>query len=654
MNRTRSARRVLPVAILLAVGAAAVAQQEQPKPAASFNGTVLIVDHVALDQFFVDPKDRPLADALAMIPARLRELPMEIRDMPPEAAGVMNMVVTALARPGRLAVTYSETPSGGAFGYGVEFSVLTKDKDEADQLHAKLSAMIAQAGNLRTQPSKKFDGMTEVQTPVASLAFGPRKAADGWRYEVLFGTIQDPDAVNAALPEPVKGLTPVVRGHADFAGLLPAITMAEGFAGNQPQVAENLKMAREQIGGDHPIQVSFQSGYTSGESLSVVRFTNIPHPDKTPLASSDFGAVPSDATGVFLGRVADLEKIPAAIAAKAPPFADALDQFQQATGVDLEKDVLAAIGGTAAMYLSDATGGGSIGSAVFMITIKDRERLATAMTKLTASANQFAEQAPIGPGYIKVVPWKDAKTKGTDLISLRFPGLPVPLELTIGMTDKWLILAPTPQGAIAAARQASGAGDEGLTANKAFAAVFRGSVKPVSLSFTDTSRGLRTAYPFLSMAGSMIANGVRSPTDPSREPGMLVPIYPELAKGARASVSVTYWDGDARVTEIHGDRSVLVQAGGIIGEVAELLPAVAIPAAIGAGFAQAEQHGQRHGPIGEHRAAPAHRKSGKSVGILPEGVTSGNAAVLLVAGEALPELKLEAAVGSLVEQAAER
>ena len=101
-----------------------------------------MLDHVALDKLFVDPKDRALADALAMIPARIRELPREVPNMPKEAAGIANMIVSALVRPGRLAVMYSDNPDCGAFGYGIALSVLTDGQQDAEQMHARISAML--------------------------------------------------------------------------------------------------------------------------------------------------------------------------------------------------------------------------------------------------------------------------------------------------------------------------------------------------------------------------------------------------------------------------------------------------------------------------------------------------------------------------------
>ena len=51
---------------------------------------MLVIERASLDKLFADPKDKALGEALAMIPARVRELPREIKEMPPEAAGLID------------------------------------------------------------------------------------------------------------------------------------------------------------------------------------------------------------------------------------------------------------------------------------------------------------------------------------------------------------------------------------------------------------------------------------------------------------------------------------------------------------------------------------------------------------------------------------
>src|SRR5204863_1925769 len=160
-------------------------------------------------------------------------------------------------RAGRLSVMYSENPDGGAFGYGIALSVLTDGQQDAEQMHARISAMLTAANpHLPSKPSTRFAGMTDVQTPFALLSFGARHAKDGWRYEVVVGTMASPDEATEGLPAPIKGLDPVVRARIDFAGLNPLMAMGMAFAGNRPDAVDAIAgLQKAGIGGEHAIKV---------------------------------------------------------------------------------------------------------------------------------------------------------------------------------------------------------------------------------------------------------------------------------------------------------------------------------------------------------------------------------------------------------------
>ena len=572
---------------MLAVGGWASAQENG---GGGGKVTVLAVERVSLDKVLVDPKDQPLAKALAMIPRRVRELPHEFPEFPPEVASVANLVLSTLSRPVSVVVSYDGTnEEQQAFGYGLVISVESSGQQDAEQMHAQIGGLMAAGPQVPTQPSEQWPSMKELETPTGLLRFGPRQAKRGWRYELIYGNVTDPDAGLDVLPEVEKGLEPVVRGRLDLEGLTPILSLAQAFTAGDPrsgQVFERLEAAG--LFGEDALKASFQIGHTKDESVSMIvmhgakRFAEAWNTSATPLTKAELAAIPADATWASIGK-ADLSWIDGLIeevAAVQPEVEEGLGMFTQQTGVDLRADVLRTLGGTMGLYISDSTGGGSLGSAVALIGFKDRERLLGAHAKLVAFANAAAEQAPppAGGGHIRITSWKDGEV---ELFSLRFPGLPVPIELTWAATEKWLIAGLTPQAVVAAARQANGKGDGGLPSNASFAAQFQGR-EAISVSFLDTAWLTRTGFPIVSMLGSGLSNAVRSPSDPEREPGLIVPTFKELTKGARATVQYTYWRGDDLVTETHSDRSFLVNATTMAGLIAKIAPLVAIPAAAGA------------------------------------------------------------------------
>ncbi len=85
-----------------------------------------------------------------------------------------------------------------------------------------------------------------------------------------------------------------------------------------------------------------------------------------------------------------------------------------------------------------------------------------------------------------------------------------------------------------------------------------------------------------------MANAMRSPTAPDRDPGMIVPTYTELAKNAHPMISYSTYEGDDMITCTTADRSLRVNAAAALGEIDTFAPVIA--AAIG-GFATAMNHG---------------------------------------------------------------
>ena len=555
----------------------------------------LVFEHRGLDRMLVDSRDRGLARAIAMLPDRVGELPGEIDDMPPEAAGLLQLFLRTIAKPARVALLYDgDNPSGGFFGYGFVASVECANEAEVEQLRDSvlgIVGMIAQENDVEIplEASTRFDHMQEMMLPFGLLSFGPREAANGWRYEIVIGTVNDPDEVFVKPVDLIdaRGFESVMSMQMDFSALTPLSRIVTNMAGGEAPQVRDVAAKVEQMGflGEDAMRIGFQAGSTATMSMSrmvmhdaAARADALSLPT-TPLTMAELNAVPADAFGVTIGRANfdSLDNAMEEMAGYGLPVYDALDTFEEMTGVDLVEDILHSLGGTFAFYNAEATGGGSLLSAVAMMTIEDQDAFSGAIHKLTTMANQvIMEESDMPAQYVRFDTWSDSS--GAELITLRFPGLPVPLELSMAFTDEWFIAAPTPQAAVAAARQAMGKGDGGLTSNPRFASVFKGHGEgATSVKFVDTARTIRSGYPMLTLLGSGISNMVRSPHDAgAREPGMIVPLYHDLAKNAVPSVHITRWAGDDLVTTTFGDRSLWVQTGGSAGVASAALPLMVV------------------------------------------------------------------------------
>jgi hypothetical protein len=553
---------------------------------------VFSFSHAGLPAFMPGEKDRAFAEALALFPVRWEEVSREIPGLEPPIASLINTAIVTLARPTRLAIVSNpQNPDGGAFGYGLIASIEVADKADAGRLDAIVTALMSQA-ELPSPivESERFEGMSEFEIPQGGLAaFGPRESDSGWHYEFLIGSVGDPDSFFET-DEGDDDFTQVMHMRFDAGGLDSLMQFAPMFAQGNEQAMEGIQQLQElDLTGDNAFAIDVNMGYTDDESIvytiveNADKLSELTYMPEGSLSRKDIDVVPADAEFAWVGR-GDFSYITKALDDMAEQGVDvdaALEKFESVTGVDPVADILDALGGTMAAYTSDTTGGSTLLSGVMMISFKDRERFVGAMDRLVEIGNLAASglDLPVSSASIELSRWSH---KGTDLLSLRFPGLPVPLELSAALSDEWLILGATPQAVIAASMQATGAGGDGLSHNKQFTSALRRGTEFVSVSFVSPDRLIGEGYPFVSMFGSGLANLMRSPTQPDRVAPMLVPIFHELADGARAQVEFSYWDGSNFVTETHGDRSMLVNTAVMAGGVSRIMPLIlGVGAAVG-------------------------------------------------------------------------
>ncbi len=576
--------RVLAPFVALAASLAAAANA-QPVP-------VLVLRTHGAAALSAEGPDAALRAALAMLPARVAELPGEAPDMPPEAAALIRTAMAAIARPATLSLCYDPmNVAGGMFGYGFVLSFECESDADAARLHATLEEGLRQSPALLAppEPSADYDGMNEAWTAIAQVRYGPRRVGQSTRYELHLGSVSDPAAGLDALPAPLDapGFTPTISAVVNLAGLTPAATIARSLPGPQaPQLAQaTMQMQAAGLIGDNAMRISMQDGIAKDAAHTrtiihgAARYREALGMSTTGLTADDLRIIPADAHFASLATM-DMgfpDRLLAQLRANGVPADQVLAEITRATGIDPLEDILRTLGGAVAVYTSDSTGAGSLLSGVVAFSVRDAERLrATRATIADLANNAIAQHDDRAAMYLRIEPWTH---DGDEFYTFRARGLPVPLELTCALTDKWLILAPSAQAAVAAVRQATARGDEGLTANRAFASRFAAVDAPVTAAtFINTDRTLRAGYPFLVLAGAGIGNAVRSPHADTRDPGMIVPLYNDLRSNAQPIVQLSWWEGDDKITHTTGDRSLLIRAGGVLGAGAPIMPIVAVAA----------------------------------------------------------------------------
>ncbi len=587
LARTTILQGVIATMALGPAAIAAAAPAAEPEP-------VLLFEHAGLDAMLVDEKDAALRDALAMLPDRLRELPNEVDDMEQIPRPILDGILTMLTSPGRMALTVDpDNQANGAMGLGLVASAGPMERRAASELDGVVRDLAREG--MRGQEmltSEQYAGMTEVATPPGPLRFGPREAPDGWRYEVHFAGAGDPDAAFNALPDYGEGVTPVMRARMDLEPASTLIDTLMGFVGmNMPEAGMGLGMLKETgLYGEDAYKMDMTWGYTRDRSVSSMVVSGIkPYARANglslqPLGADAFRMIPSDATvaGLSTTDLSSTIEMIEGIVASVPEAGEGLAEFERQTGVNLIDDVLKSFGSTFGYYMADSAGGAGILSTVAFVELSDSERFGEANERLRAFANAALGRET--EGYVRGRAWSD---EGSQLFTLSFPGLPIPVELTYALQGKWLVLALSPQAALTAVRQARGAGDAGLSANATFMNAMPRGQAMTAVSFVDTKKTMSRGYQYVALLGSAIRNGVQSPQDPERMPGMVVPPFAELADGARPMVQYSFWAGDDYVTIGEGDRSMLVNASGVMGALDPFMPLIGLGfAAMAAGQAR--------------------------------------------------------------------
>lgn len=597
-------------AVVLPIGAALAAD---PPPLR----TIVAVEFAGWEACLPSEKDAGLRRAISMLPARAKELHATVPDLQEIPEPVLDVALSLAGRPMRLAVTNKGfDPDTGVPGIGVTISFRMDDEASARGMHERLDAIRAMAGEdagqgLAPKPSARHAGMLDVQLPVGILTYGPRRAADGWRYEVLFGAVDDPDAMFGGLPAAPNapaGFTPAVRAVVDLSAISPFVQMLGGVAAIGSPEAKVLMSVLTDHGllGPNAVAIEMVKGYAPDAAAAWITIRRLGPVAKSaglldePLTDADLALVPADATAAHVHR-ADLNawfqqlKRDAIRLAGEPEVARGLAEFTRATGLDLERDIFAPLGRCGAFYLSDSTGGGALTSAAAVVRLSEPARMKTSLDALASLFNREIRKEVVGPVGVGFASFDRG---GASYAQLRFAGVPIPFSPTYAVTGEALVLGAQGQACVAAAEQVKrGAG--GLGSHAAFkAARWSTPSPPTAVWFIDSARTIRDGYSMTAMLGTMIENAVRSPSSfggpgtGEREPGMVVPTMSELAANARPIIGLGYWLGDDYVIEFRSDRSVLVTVTAMlgVGEAASLIEG----AILGAGAAEAGDDRRDH------------------------------------------------------------
>jgi len=579
----------LGVLVVMMIGlSAASAPQAAPaaKPADPVTppADALVIYSGGIDKMLVDPKDQALLAAIKMIDARISELPNEIGD-PNMPAAAIQFALQLLSGPMtlRAGMIPGADPNAGP-PFFAQWNFLAKDQAAAENMAGRFSGLTA--GIMPPgQPAPKMPGLRRLMLDGTPMYHGTIKSGDQPSFVLALNTINE-SALKIDAADLPKGVEPGLAFSLRASQMQDSMDMAFSHASPEETAAMRTQLGLMGLYGPNAMDISMVAGHGPDRTHATIRYVNYgkmldagnSRPTST-LTAADFKRIPADATYVSVSRF-NLASIGHAMASMAPPEAegDPMEMIEQQTGIHPQRDFFDHLGEAFGSYMSETTGGGGLLSTVAYLEVKNVDGLNQTMQRLTGMVNQLSQQH--AKGYVRV---GDSDFGGHKLTVLTFPGLPIPLEVCWVMQDGFLYLAATPQALIAAVDHAK-SGKGSVADNPRFKEMTSGGMDgAMQLMFVDTPAVLRNGYGLASLGMSALANAVRSPRDPAREAGLIMPTFTELAKGAKATVYLSKLEGDDLVTRCQGDRSTLVNLCGGLGMMGGSTGTVAV-AAVGAGL----------------------------------------------------------------------
>lgn len=518
---------------------------------------LLELHSVGMYDWPVDRHDEKLVEAVKLLRERMGDLAGEL-DLEPVQAQMMEMGWDLLT--GGSSIYFA--PSDQGFDAAI---VLSPANGSTEGMQQQLSGLAMMGG---MEFVDQGDGSAQAMGPMGPMTLGH----DAQRLWLSMGGA-DPHAMEVKRYGLPAGATPLVSGRIDVNGLLNMFApgMAEEF---EAQVTMMGMGPAGMFFGEDAVIVEFAAGADDEQMHFISRLIGakraMANAGTTPelFTGSDLRAIPADAVRVSAMQTnigAALQSVETAMAMSGEDY---LAEFNAEVGVDLMDDVLANIGDRVIYYQSETTGGGGLLSAVALIDLRDAGRLGRAHQKLVDKLNELAEDNI--DGYARV---QRRSFGGAEIFTMTAPGLPIPIEPSWAIHGERLVIALSPVSIEAALAQLSPRASGSVMDNPQFKAAVLSRMPregAASVNYIDAPRMAAKGYGLTNMLTSAIANAARSPSEPGRVQGALMPQFTSFVRGVQPMGSLSVWDGDDLVTRYSGDRSILVQMAAGLGTVADV------------------------------------------------------------------------------------
>jgi hypothetical protein len=525
-------------------------QSEDPKPMLEFRC-------VGLYSWPVSDADQQMMDAVKLLRERLVDLAGEL-DLEPFQGQAMLAGWDVLMSDTALSLDANENGIAASL-------VFVPGSTSSESLYNQVTGFAGMSGL-----------EMDILTPTSSEMMGPMgPIVLGHDDDRLWVSMGEGEQVSMDIPrgDLPNGVTPLMAGRMDIGGLINFFVpdLADMFA-NEPAMAYNPMMAF--IGPDAPV-IEFGVGTSDDQMHMTSRMIDAgKHSEALGMSQdvffekSDFKRVPKDAVRLAAFQVSISTMLGAIEMAMEEAGSDEYAEFSEELGVDLIDEILGNLGDKLMFYQSESTGGGGLLSAVLLVDLNDAAEFGNAHRKLVDRLNTLAAEEI--DGYARVQSWRNS---GIDSFTITAPGLPIPFEPSWAIDENTLIVALSPGSLEVAVAQIQLGSNQSIVDNRAF----RKSVlsrmpkgKAYAVSYYDAARLSKKGYGMTSLLMSALANSARSPKNPDRVVGSIMPSYASFTKDIEPSATVSWWDGDDFRTHYIGDESMLIQLSTGLGAIADV------------------------------------------------------------------------------------
>ncbi len=511
------------------------------------------------------PKDAGLLRILELLPARIEALAVENGEqVPPGLVAMIADLITA----GKTLRIATGSPDG-PIPIQASFSFDATNAEEAGARNEYLMSMLRGSG--APLGEQMASGLYSLEIPIPMLV---GIGTIGNEFVVTVGT-DSPLPATIAAPSLPYDISPDWQMSMQLGKLYEMIGSMAPVGSDEAEMfsmfSSSLGSLNFSMAGGHDAERSYTTLIQGGAARMAREANAMP---SSGISAQDLGLIPADAQLAVLMKVNLEASVDMGLNMVAPILEqaasregdtgidDPLALLAQMTGLDLRADFFPHLGETMGFYMSDSTGGGTMASAVAIVEITNAQGMHDFIDQICELMSPMWQDAQM---HGLTIQRSTVNADGVELNTMTFPGMPIPVEPTYALMDKWLVFGLSPQATRAAVWQIR-SGTPGLRDNPRFveqAQALNASDSAMVVEFFDAPALLADGYTWMNLLMSAAANGLR--TGGSPDPGMLLDPYPVLAQDAKAWLQVSTYEGDDLVARAASDASMMVNLTGLAG-----------------------------------------------------------------------------------------